>query len=222
MAKHIAGLIYSCDRRFLFVHIPKTAGGSLKRALLNQCEDAVSPNLSAQVAQSAVSRHFAASSKSAAMTYIQCSPLRYFVTTKGHPTAALTLMLHPAYRSFRKFAFVRNPFDRIVSSYEYSRQQLGYEGSFSQYVGNCHVHLQPQVNFIFLYRKRLVDWIGRFERIDEDILYLSDWLGLPKLVLSQHNRTERAPYRDYLTPSVKQRIVEAYAPDFAAFDYPCD
>jgi len=218
----ISGLLYSNDRRFLFIHVPKTAGGSLKRALLDRCEDALSPELAMKIAQRAVSGRFATSSKRTAMACIRFSPLRYFVTSAEHPTAALTLMLHPAYRSFRKFAFVRNPFDRIVSAFEYSRQQIGYEGSFSQFVGNCNVYLQPQVNFVFFYRKQLVDWIGRFERIDEDVQYLSDWLGLPKLVLSHRNRTERAPYRDYLTPSVKQRIVEAYSSDFAAFDYACD
>lgn len=175
-----------------------------------------------QIAQQAITNQFRAGMKNNLARAVQSSPLRYFVTARGHPTAAMTLMRHPAYVSYRKFAFVRNPFDRIVSSYEYARQVHGYEGDFAHYVGNCRRHLQPQVNFVYFYRKKLVDWIGRFETLDVDLEDLSNWLELPKLVLGHRNRTARARYGDYMTPSLKRLVVDAYWSDFAAFNYAHD
>lgn len=218
----IAGLVVSHRRRFVFIHVPKTAGGSLKRALLAQCDDAVSPGIAVQRVQQAIGNHFQVAIKNALARHIQSGPLRYFVTARGHPTAAMTLLCHPTYYSYRKFAFVRNPFDRIVSSYEYARQEQGYEGEFADYVRNCRRYLPPQVNSVFFYRRKLVDWIGRFETLDDDLEYLSNWLELPRLALGHRNRTVRARYDDYMTPSLKRLVVEAYSSDFAAFNYARD
>ena len=219
MATQIAGLVASRSHGFLFIHIPKTAGGSLKRALLAQCPDAVSPEIGAQGLQRAVGVPLPTAVKNMIARSVQYGPLRFLVTTTGHPTAALIFLAHPKFHAYRKFAFVRNPFDRIVSAYEYARQQERYDEEFSCFVEDCPRRLQPQVNFVFFYRKLMVDWIGRFERLEEDVESLRGWLGLPELMLPHRNKTVRTRYEDYLTPSLKRRIIDVYGADFAAFDY---
>jgi len=221
MVNHIRSVVLSARSRFVFLHVPKTAGGSLKRALLAQCPDASSPRVAADLVQRALGGRLGSEFKDRLLPAIQSSSLRFFVTP-DHPTMALTLLSHPLFWQYHRFAFVRNPFDRIVSAYEYARQYHDYQYDFAIYVGRCERYLPPQVNYLFFHRKSLVDWVGRFERLKEDLEYLARWLELPKLELIHRNRTVRGRFEDYTTPSLKRHIAEVYQADFTAFQYASD
>ncbi len=220
MAEQIGGMVYSPQHRFVYVHVPKTAGGSLKRALLAQCPDARSPAREMQAMQHAIVPGPGSAVKNRLMPWLQKTPLRYVVTTAGHPSMALTLLGNPSFLRYRKFAFVRNPYDRLVSRFEFARQYQDYPDDFGTFAGHCLRHLQPQVNFLYFRRHRLVDWLGHYERLDEDVDALARWLALPRLSLIRRNVTQRARFEDYYSVSLKRRIGELYQDDFAMFGYP--
>lgn len=64
------------------------------------------------------------------------------------------------------------------------------------------------------------DYIGRFERIDAEMVTIGERLGA-RLVLPHTNKTtQQADWRSQLTPALYDRIVEYYRADFERFGYP--
>ena len=154
----------------LFVHVPKTGGQSVERFFL-------ALNL---------------------LTWEERSPLllRYNDDPRKGPESLSHLyareyiecgyLSEESYHRFYKFAFVRNPWDRIVSEYRYR-----YAGrfEFSDFIKNqlsvecayCdkYRHIAPQCDFIFdTEGNQLVDFVGKFENLQEDFTQICEQLKI--------------------------------------------
>jgi hypothetical protein len=135
-----------------------------------------------------------------------------------------------------KFAFIRNPYDRTVSLYFYMKKikEIPLDESFLRfcqrlvsqgcpplgiynYVGLSQCH--PQVRWL---EHTKLDFIGRFENIEQDFQGLLDGLNLEQITLSKlnENRFEHQNYDDYYCPTSKAIVEEFYQEDFQAFNYP--
>lgn len=79
-----------------------------------------------------------------------------------------------------------------------------------------------QSNYVFdLNGDRLVDFVGRFETIQDDFAAIKDKLGLD-ISLPHLNSTKRDTYKSYFTEDSKQRVAELWERDIANFDYSFD
>jgi hypothetical protein len=132
---------------------------------------------------------------------------------------------------FFKFAFVRNPYDRVVSYYEFIGRSPEHNDhawvrchSFEDYVMalGTEIWADPQ----HYHRcapdgEILVDFVGRFERLKEDFNQAIKQLSLPEASLDHINRGERevSNYLDYLTPALIAQINKVYDEDFRIFKY---
>lgn len=157
--------------------------------------------------------------------------------------AALTDGLKGRYAGHFKFVFVRNPWDRLVSCYSQKLapdgQGLGRENYAGQrfYVGmpfgefaeavcrvpdrrsNPHWRSQHVVACGDGGRKRvLADFVGRYERLEEDFAFVARRLGLdgglPRLLPSG-----RGDYRDFYDRKLAERVAERYRLDLDIFGY---
>jgi hypothetical protein len=90
--------------------------------------------------------------------------------------------------SYYKFAFVRNPFDFLVSLYFYISQDENHRHhtvvinmSFLEFL-RWHIGNKPPRQLDFVTEphngKRLVDYIGRFETLGKDLATIQERLGL--------------------------------------------
>lgn len=133
------------------------------------------------------------------------------------------------------FAFVRNPWDKVASHYHYRVQtdQTGLgdgETGFNEWVIRAYGEkdpayydnpkmFMPQVDWVSNAEgKVIVDFIGRFERLEEDFARVCDAIGaeasLPHLKASDH-RDYRRLYSDEAASVVERH----FAPDLERFRY---
>jgi chondroitin 4-sulfotransferase 11 len=145
------------------------------------------------------------------------------------------------FRRYFKFTFVRNPWDRVVSSYFYLRDELGPQMSwyaheiapypdFAGFVRSwltaanvrSSVHFKPQHMFICDASLRLrVDFVGRVETIEADFRHVCLRLGVAA-ALDWTNRSNHRPYQDYYTDELQDIVGAVYANDIALFGYRFD
>jgi len=121
------------------------------------------------------------------------------------------------------FAFCRNPYDRAVSLWAYNNKRNDMELTFREFClnwGNWGWRVRtPQSKWL-----DGVDlgFLGRFENLQEDFGKLCDMLDMERRRLPHVNPTQHGPCRDYYD-EVTQGIVRAlYARDFERFGYAVD
>ena len=108
-------MLISYDRRFLFVHVPKTGGSSVRVALGRYAHDAT------QYRVNQLARRLGIRLNHLALDHRK----RYFRT---HERASVIKRCLPTelFDAFFKFAFVRNPWSLLVSQYKFIRQNASH------------------------------------------------------------------------------------------------
>lgn len=152
------------------------------------------------------------------------------------PAAVLKGVVSPEeWDGYFKFAFVRNPWDMLVSGYQYQQtvltpeqralnpdvaELLARSRDFSDVVRYYPMIRSDMTSFITDDQGRVaVDFVGRFERLEEDFAYICDRIGIDR-PLSHENRSERAAsYRDYYTPETRAIVAKHFARDIERFGY---
>lgn len=118
--------------------------------------------------------------------------------------------------SYFKFAFIRNPWSRLISFYKY----LGYAErlTFSEFIYGEFMEKEweanrwfvgPQYDYIFDEQgNQLVDYVGRFENLQKDFDYVCTQISIPETRLPFVNPAtkERGAFR------LIKNLVKKYSP----------
>ena len=214
-----SSLLISNSHRFIFVHIPKTAGMSVRHALTPYCNGAQRKGLRRLVAN----------------LPIQEDPEK--VAFPLHVTArwARRKLPSPVFDGYLKFAITRNPYDRAMSYVEFLRQTPRLR-RHAQY---CKASFLEALDMLGQRRRKetqadmvvghdgqlLIDRVLRLETLDADFAALRDELGLPASVtLPWHNATDHGRYLDYYEhdAAAREKVAELFADDFRVFGYDLD
>lgn len=147
--------------------------------------------------------------------------------------------------SFFKFAFVRNPWDRLFSAYSFlrrggrnehdaawaKRHLVRYEG-FDEFVRGWvkeenirrGLHFRPQLDFLRSSGDRIeVDYVGYFERIDEDYEEIRRRIGTGgPLEAANVTKGRKKDYRDFYDQESKAIVANVYRQDIETFGYTFD
>mgnify|MGYP001327920279 CR=1 FL=1 len=139
-------------------------------------------------------------------------------------------------KDYFKFAFVRNPWDKAVSDWIYLQEQadikpteplknyLLQEGFFAtiNHLNNRDGradHFATQSSFIVENENIAVDFVGKFENLQEDFKTVCDKLGIANPELPHKNKTNRKHYTEYYDDETRQIVAEKYAKDIEYFGY---
>lgn len=209
----------SKEFKFIFVHIPRTAGQSIESFFLDRSNDSgdirnrclLRPNFNPRKGPPRLA-HLTAEE------YL----------TKGY-------IENEFFSKYFKFTFVRNPWQRIISEYFYSYQHkhknfkiflfkhfpTKKNDSYLKLQANFR-HILPQNKYIFDRRgNKLVDFIGRFENLELDFKFVCqklniDYKPLPK---TNQSRPETPDYHQFYDNETRDFVADFYAQDISLFNY---
>jgi hypothetical protein len=144
------------------------------------------------------------------------------------------------FNQYFKFSFVRNPWDRFVSTFfflkkggmnemdrRFTAENLAGYDNFAAFVEGwlnekniwSWIHFKPQHYFICDAGLRVrMDFVGRVESIAADFRYICERLGVDA-ELKWTNSTNHRPYGEYYTDDLRDRVAAVYADDIRIFGY---
>lgn len=208
-------MLVSVDRSFIFIHIPRTGGTSLRHALEPFCR---SPRRT---------------SWRRLMSHLPIPDRIDRAYLREHDKAWWArLKLGSDFDRAFSFAVVRNPYDYAVSVYEERVRSSGRRlfrnhihadfERFMAYFANKHRYSRrDQSSWVCDFNGQLiVDRVMRFETLDSDFWAVAEMLDMPSAVtLPKLNATVRQHYRNYYTPLSKRRAESIFQRDLANFGY---
>ena len=140
-----------------------------------------------------------------------------------------------SYKDYFKFAFIRNPWDRLVSCWYNKVIEKNYYNfdaethdrmknfdNFIDYVAtldifNCERHLCAQTALIDINN---VDYLGRMETFTQDINYIFNHLNInTENIISKNVTKNRKPYHGYYTEKLAEKVYQIYKKDIQVFGY---
>lgn len=214
-------MLLSLSPRFIFVHVIKTGGMAIERALARH-------NLLGRFDLLTTSQAEAARG----LAELGVSP-RLLDLDRHASARVIRATLGPAlFDGCFRFAFVRNPWDLLVSLYHYNLQNAGAEGhaeaaryaDFRGYALAAAARpggLFAQLDMILGEDLRpIVNFVGRFERLQADFDFVCDRLGLARAVLERVNASRHRPWPAYYDRASFAAVAAAAAPEIKAFGYP--
>jgi chondroitin 4-sulfotransferase 11 len=151
-------------------------------------------------------------------------------------TELRTMVRPDQWQDYFKFAFVRNPWDRLVSWYHMC-MQAPEPNAFAQHVkdnaptfdafltstatttGIAARTTFNQLDYVAdASGQPIVDFVGRYERLREDFAVVRERLGLVQ-DLPHINRSAHAGYRSYYSDAMRDLVARRFARDIGFFGY---
>ncbi|HEY2569478.1 MAG TPA: sulfotransferase family 2 domain-containing protein [Candidatus Udaeobacter sp.] len=196
----------SFQKRFLFVHIPKTAGNSIQSVLSEYSEDEL---LALRKEQDGVER------------FGLHNP-RYKIKKHSTLTEYRAALGEADFGNLYKFTCVRNPWDRMVSYYftptqapeAWDRKKFKRIISSALSVGD-YLRLEKGEKNPF----GNVNCIMRFEGLADDFRRVCTALDISPVALPQYNRSKREHYSSYYDNELRELVHKRFAAEIERFGY---
>jgi len=166
------------EYKFLYIHIPRTAGHSINYAFYNAGLE-----------------------------------LEGFGNKHILPSALKPKI--PEWDKYWKFAFVRNPFDRLVSRYHHRIQNMGSKafakyGSFTKWFNKNHEKLKP-----LKAEMEEMDFIGKYENLYEDFSKVCKHLKIKNCMSKDKaNSSKHVNYKEYYNEEMIEIMNKIYQGEF--------
>ncbi len=206
-------MLVSDSHRFIFVHIRKAAGTTIRQHL--------SPYAIAR--PDSLWRKFMSRARLTRDYRQEVFRAHEAIGTLERSMAAELMA------GYFKFAFVRNPWDRLVSQYEYilrvpthsRHRRVSAMKDFKDFI-RFQARRRDGYQLEYLCDRRgnlAVDFVGRFENLDSDFAQVCRRIGIGYQPLSHSNRTEHGDFRDYYDDEGRRLVAHHWAAEIKQFAY---
>lgn len=211
----------SHKHKCIFVHIPKCGGSSIEDIIWPKPKDRTPETLWMGITSPGRNKY-----QTGGLQHLLASQIRAEVGEE-------------AFRNYFKFSMVRNPWDKAVSNYVYTKNRkdlmsfigMAETDDFRTYLSliqqTHHVQWESQHKFVMDAGRRLiVDFVGRFESFEEDAYKILDQIGLGRKIfgfrlrkIPHANKSLRSNYRDYYNAETKEIVRKLFEEDIEQFGY---
>jgi len=199
----------SLEHKFLFVHIPKTGGNSIQQALIDYSEDRI---VLANHFQDGVNRFG---------IYSPNIPSRKHSAINDYAS----MLDREIFNDIFKFSCVRNPWDRLISFYfsPHNGVKTWDRDMFISLVKR----VRPMIDYLRVHNTGInrakssidIDYIIRYERLQDDFDAVCDKLELPRRSLPHRNKSDHNYYSEYYDDALLKMVSNLFAKDIELFRY---
>lgn len=156
---------------------------------------------------------------------------RHIADLPEHATAKQVQVAFPTeYENYFKFAFVRNPFNQVVSDYLWRRKNSSVNVSFAEYVDlleskSVHPFLHRGVvrnyDIVSIDGKLICDFVGKFENLSEDFASVASTLGIDCRMsqVAKRGTHAKSSYGNFYSDTEREKVLKIFANEFSAFKY---
>jgi sulfotransferase famil protein len=230
-------MIVSHEHKFIFLKTKKTAGTAIEAALSELCGplDVITPYREESEGERKGLKpqnyriDHPLKPKRPLLRRILMRPERYYHPSVGfyeHMPAATVrgYVGEEVWRSYFKFAFDRNPWDRQVSWYLYKTKSKPKRPSFERFMASRRRAYVNNHEIYMLDGALAVDFVGRYESLEQDLneaLRLAGVkrrIAVPRLNVTP-NKDEARGYRSYYSDATRGLVAEWYQPEIALLGY---
>jgi hypothetical protein len=205
-------LIISHKHRFIFFAIPKTATHAIREALR---------------------KHTVAGDWEQQLLFGQQSLPIPDLASLGHGHISVT-QLRPhlpseTWDSYFKFGFVRNPFDRFISTcFFLNRKNPQFNRNPVLFMKRAltverfreRILVRPQAQLLTDENEEVaVDFVGRYENLQRSVDEIFERLNLRSTDLPKKNTSKHDAYTTYYDYELKEMVGKFYEEDLRVFDY---
>lgn len=206
---------------FLFIHAPKTGGNSIQNILRHYSEDDIV----------ILAKH------QDGFERFEVRNMQYNITKHSALSHFKSVMDANTYSLLYKFSTIRNPWDMMISSYfsphrgvkEWDRNEfltlLNTVSTLGQYVREnspADRFLNYSDNQRSDIRKRLdadVDFIMKFERLNDDFKIVCEQLDIPYSPLPNRNASIHAHYSEYYDDNLRELVRDKFIEEIEFGNY---
>ena len=212
----------------IFIHIPKCGGSSIEDILLPE-EERITENFWMGIGEGK-NPEYCLSGLGFRNKYGITGGMQHL------PAKTIKKVIgKDIFDSYFKFCFARNPYQRAVSQFFYTKNhrpdlcewmglpddgEFGFADYLSAVISSPdHVQFQPQCDFIFEGPNLLVDFVGRLDSFQEDFDFICNMIDAPSRKLPHSNKSHDTFYRDIYSLSDKRLVEKIYECDIDFLKY---
>ena len=201
----------SHSKKFVFVHIPKTAGTSITDVLNSYCEVKSNDDVN--------------------------SPFYYHAS--AIQIKNFFNKMNWDLNDYFKFTFVRNPWDRLVSYYEFTKkrykklQQAGLlstdmlckkfgeeVNSFTQFIEYLDKYAPNSDSYYHsINNNPQLDFVGKLDTLQSDFNHICKMINIPITKLPHLQSTKRLHYSEYYDEHTKKIVEDKFSDDISMFGH---
>ena len=216
--------------KFIFIKTKKTAGTSIEIALSALCDerDVITEIGGDEVIRQSLGLKGSQNYNIPAKFYEKKDWLKLALLLNPkhfsqHSTAAFVRsnVDDSVWKNYFKFCFERNPFDKAVSRYYWSTKAPRPE--IDAYLELAPINLLSNWYLYTINDQIAVDFVGRYESLEDDLAKVARTLGLPKIPelpnAKAHYRLDRRHYSTVVNAQARARIELVCAKEICTFKY---